>query len=252
MGFIYIITNKITQKIYIGKNTYCKDLKSLIDRYRSELKYSKTNTNRYIIRSMRHYGMDNFQFDIVEDGIMDGDINDRERYYIQLLKSNDVHNGYNLTVGGDGVNGLKWRQESRDLMSRIKKGLNAGEKNYFFGKTHTVESRVKIIESNKRRKGGHHRLLTDEEKKVLSDSHKGQVAWNKGKEYFQIKGDKNPNYRFVDKEKLIKLILSDHSYKEICNILNISITCFYSKLKEFDLRYLYDEHRKKNSIYSTD
>lgn len=246
-GFIYKITNIDTNKVYIGKSTY-KNLKRLIKRYVSE---AQSKRDRYIIRAIRKYGINNFIFEVIEENILLNNIDDREKHYINKFNSNNKNIGYNLTLGGEGAPGLKWSEESKKLMSTIKKGVYAGEKNYFYGKPLDEEARNRVIESNKRRRGKPRRPHTEEAKKNISKSHMGQVAWNKGKEYFQIKGDKNPNYRYIDKNILCELIKYNYSYKEICYILDISITCFYAKLKEFNLRGIYDEYKQKNGIHTT-
>ena len=50
---------------------------------------------------MRKYGLDNFKFEIIEDGIVSIDVlSDKEREYIKKFKSHVSQNGYNISLGG--------------------------------------------------------------------------------------------------------------------------------------------------------
>lgn len=50
------------------------------------------------------YGWDNIKHEILEDHLTFDEANERERYYIQLYKSNDKRYGYNLTEGSSNPN----------------------------------------------------------------------------------------------------------------------------------------------------
>jgi len=94
---IYKITNKITNKIYIGKTK-----KSVDERFNKHIKNAKNKINRRLYDSMNHHGYDNF---VVELLCVVGDndnANNKEKYYIELYKSNIEDFGYNMTIGGDG------------------------------------------------------------------------------------------------------------------------------------------------------
>lgn len=93
---IYKITNKINNKCYIGQSTN-------IERRWAEHqnKYHKY-PDRALYRAFNKYGLENFIFEIIEE-CEDTQLNDKEKYWIQYY--NSYHNGYNLTLGGDGVLG---------------------------------------------------------------------------------------------------------------------------------------------------
>lgn len=101
MGCIYKITNKINQKIYIGKTSREPEL-----RWKEHLQYATHQPERYntpLYLAMRKYGINNFHFEIVEDNILDEqELNLKEQKYIQLYKSMSHQNGYNIVLGGDG------------------------------------------------------------------------------------------------------------------------------------------------------
>lgn len=93
---IYKITNLINHKMYIGQSVHIeqrwKDHKARAY-YKDCEEYE-----RPLYRAMRKYGLDNFDFEIVEECTVEA-LNERERYWIKFY--NTFSDGYNLTVGGD-------------------------------------------------------------------------------------------------------------------------------------------------------
>lgn len=97
---IYKIENKINHKVYIGQSI------NITDRWRNHRSaYKDTSDKAYethLYRSMRKYGIENFDFSIVEE-CLPSELNERERYWVSYYDS--FFNGYNLTLGGDGATG---------------------------------------------------------------------------------------------------------------------------------------------------
>jgi len=97
MASIYIIENKENRKRYVGKTT-------LEDPYRrwQQHKYNaKSNHNPMVIsEAISKYGVDNFTFYVIET-CKDEDVDKREIYWIN--KFDTYKNGYNSTLGGEGV-----------------------------------------------------------------------------------------------------------------------------------------------------
>ena len=93
MGCIYLYTNKINGKKYVGQT-----IKPLKQRHYNHL---HQNGNTYFDRALKKYGEENFKLEILEDDIFDLDeLNKKEIYYIE--KYNSYYDGYNLTFGGQG------------------------------------------------------------------------------------------------------------------------------------------------------
>ena len=96
MGFIYCITNKINQKKYIGKT-----LNTVDHRWKEHLKdYKKRKyEKRALYDAMNKYGSENFECETIGE-FPDYVLEDKEKFFIDKFDS--YHNGYNLTIGGDG------------------------------------------------------------------------------------------------------------------------------------------------------
>lgn len=95
---IYMIRNKINDKIYIGQsNAIEQRLKS----HQYSLNQNKHH-NKHLNYAWNKYGKDNFEFTIIEECDID-ELDDKEKYYIK--KFNSFEQGYNQTIGGKDLQG---------------------------------------------------------------------------------------------------------------------------------------------------
>lgn len=96
MSFIYLITNNINGKQYVGKTE-----KTVEERFKQHVKDSNKvqYQNRPLYRAFVKYGVENFSYSILEECSRD-DSAAREIYWIGKLDT--YKNGYNATIGGDG------------------------------------------------------------------------------------------------------------------------------------------------------
>lgn len=93
-GIIYKITNKINNKVYIGKT-----LETLEKRWKQHQKDSLRFLDRPLYRAINKYGIENFTIEIIEQPDIEL-LSERESYWIKHY--NSFHIGYNATLGGDG------------------------------------------------------------------------------------------------------------------------------------------------------
>lgn len=96
-GYIYMISNDINDKKYIGQTKT-----SISERWRKHLNNAKNCPNKQVITQAIHkYGEEHFH--IEELARVDyEDLNDMEIYYIK--KYDTFKNGYNITLGGNNNN----------------------------------------------------------------------------------------------------------------------------------------------------
>ena len=98
IGRIYIIRNKVNNKVYIGQTIH-----TLHERFLQHTRASRIrlSPHRKLCNAIRKYGKEQFYIELLEDNIPLSLLNEREIYYIE--KYDSYNEGYNATVGGDGV-----------------------------------------------------------------------------------------------------------------------------------------------------
>ena len=184
---IYKFTNKYNRKIYVGKSTNIKS------RYYKHLQNAKLGRHSYFYTALRKYGSDGFDFDILIECPKEG-LDYWETFYIRYYCSNNPDYGYNMTDGGDGITNPC--EEERKRRSDYAKEHYNGEKNPFYNRKHSEETKQKIRDKLTGVKTGNRFERTDEWKKKLSEAHKGKEPWNKG-----IKTGPNPKLSEAKKGK---------------------------------------------------
>lgn len=181
-GYIYLTTNNINGKIYVGQH-----------------KSKKFDTGYYgsgkrFVNALNKYGKENFSVDVLEWCDTSEDLDKQEMYWIDKLNSTNRDIGYNITKGGEGWKGGKHTQETKAKISKSKTGkspnriystpseevrqkISAGLKEYY--KTHdgtrknvspSAETRQKLREAN----------LGKKYPEEVRAKHCGRVAPNKG------------------------------------------------------------------------
>jgi group I intron endonuclease len=128
---IYCIVNLIDNKKYIGKSKSVNSRKSY---HFSTLKNNK-HINKHFQNAWNKYGKDNFFFYIIEKCDLEK-LNEREKYWISKLKTNNADFGYNVKEGGDGAGiGIINPRFNKGLPEHlIGKGFKSGINHPNFGK----------------------------------------------------------------------------------------------------------------------
>lgn len=116
MQGIYKITNIINNKCYIGKS---KDIENRWQ-YHKDYKNNAREYNKPLYKAPRKYGVENFNFEIIEE-LSDYSISDeREKYWIKYYNSYGT-DGYNATTGGEGGLIKKTSKLSEEDVINIRK-----------------------------------------------------------------------------------------------------------------------------------
>ena len=171
-GYIYKITNKINNKIYIGMSSnvdnrwkygHVLTAKKLIDNI--DIGYKSL-----LYDAMKKYGIENFNIEIIEECPIEK-MGEREEYWINKLNSRDRNIGYNICRGGcrgpggpmfaghhhseetkakmsadrtgskNSNYGNHWTQS--DELKELHRQLSSGKNNPMYGKKHTEASKEK-------------------------------------------------------------------------------------------------------------
>ena len=155
---VYLVTNLVNGKQYVGET-----VRTLVQRW-----YQHTlvkSGKRTVLRSaISKYGVENFKVETLGTYLSKKEMDDAERFYIKNLNTM-VPNGYNRTEGGDGCSGLNISKETREKMSKAKKGKRLSPATEF-------------------RKGEHFHAATEiklgEHLSEITEFKPGMATWNKG------------------------------------------------------------------------
>ena len=144
---VYRITNCINGKQYIGITARSLG-KRISEHEQSDYPLGK---------AIQHYGIENFKIEILAEGKTINELSELERSYIASCQSNDPKYGYNLTDGGEHIEGWHHTEQSRVKISAALKGkvfteehkealrqANLGENNPMYGKHLTAEQKAKL------------------------------------------------------------------------------------------------------------
>lgn len=156
-GVIYKWTNKISGKAYIGQTTQ--------DPEKRRAEHLYTSSDSVISRAIRKYGVENFDFEVIDSTATNQDeLDAREKYWSEYYHTwigDPECWGYNVRECG-GAHGA-WPQDVKDKISQSKIGTGMGADNPFYGKHHTEETKRVISE--------HHTLYYSDPEHRQSQSH---------------------------------------------------------------------------------
>ena len=132
-GIIYGWYNTLTDMWYVGQTIHP------LSRFKRHIDWAinKKDNNKFH-NALRKYGLKNWVYCVLEENILRENLNMKEMDWIEEFDS--FYDGYNMSAGG-GQN-TKFSEETRRKLSESCKGKNFfGEKNPFFGKHHSIETR---------------------------------------------------------------------------------------------------------------
>jgi len=143
-GFVYITTNMINGKRYIGQHKFKKDWKYYL------------GSGVIIKRAIKKYGRENFVRDIVALTYTKEELNHLEEEFIKNYNAVYDDNYYNISsasMGGNGTMDGKTEEEIKIIRHKMSESHKkyTQENSYWFGKNKTDETKDKISNSLKGR-----------------------------------------------------------------------------------------------------
>ena len=199
---IYCIQNKINKKTYVGQSV------DIQKRWKYHISHLNNNShdNLYLQKAWNKYGKDNFSFRVLEI-CSQSELNEKETMWCNKFRPLV----YNLGATG--------RQHTMSESTKEKMRLaNLGNKNGFYGKTHTKQTKELLA---KLKKGTH---LSYETRQKISEKNKGKIGYWRGKKRSDEDIKKAIRFKKVNQYDLdhnfIKLW---NSIKEASLTLNINL-----------------------------
>jgi group I intron endonuclease len=117
-NYVYITTNLINGKKYIGDRSYIGNIKN--DNY--------LGSGIKIKEDLKKFGKENFQKEILEIFPTRIESHKAESKYIKLFKTHISEGGYNINLDGGTRNGGKHSEETKEKISKSHKGIGIGLK----------------------------------------------------------------------------------------------------------------------------
>lgn len=163
-GIIYMAVNTVNGKAYVGQTRDFKTRKAA---------HCRAGNETHFARAIRKHGEDVFAWRVLASDVPEEQLSTHERFWIRFYGT--FGDGYNMTTGGEGINGWRHSAETRakiaDANRRWKRSDEMREKVSAFrtGRKSTPETRAKISASGKGRKH------SAETRAKMSASHIGGV-----------------------------------------------------------------------------
>ncbi len=244
---IYIIQNKINNKIYVGQTNNPKQ--RWID-HRKPI--NKNKYKSYLYYSMDKYGVENFVFSILEEFTSENEqtvidcANESEEFFIALLMAQDRSIGYNVDPGGNNkIKTFETRQKlSLALKGKKKKPFSKETRKKMsiahIGKVFSKEHKSKISNSKKGNKFAVGTVCSKKHKQQISIANKGNKHAlgfkhsNETKEKQRLSkiGNKNPNFDVCIINWPEDNILLNMVNNMGINATRIQLSCTYSSVKK--------------------
>jgi group I intron endonuclease len=117
-GIIYKYTSP-SGGIYIGQT-----IKTVEKRIQQHINESNKGSNKIFHKAIKKYGIKNFEYEILYYAYSKDELNQLEITCIEKYNSyykNNINNGYNMTIGGEGTNGYIRTESDREKLSQSLK-----------------------------------------------------------------------------------------------------------------------------------
>ncbi|HRW22136.1 MAG TPA: GIY-YIG nuclease family protein [Bacteroidales bacterium] len=157
---IYKTTNLVNGKIYIGKST------------KNDPNY--LGSGRILLKAIAKYGKEKFTKEIIDTAKTFEELNEKEKFWIKKMNSQNHTIGYNILSGGEGVSSKDVTGEKNPNYGNGWKiagerncqfGLT-GEKSPNWGRKHSEETKEKMRKSAKEYHKG---TRTDDERRAIKE-----------------------------------------------------------------------------------
>jgi hypothetical protein len=217
MHFIYIITNIINNKIYIGQT---KNPKLRWSQHKSNAKYKRGH--QIITRAISKYGEDNFTFKVIASCNTQKDADKSEELAIIQHDSRNQDKGYNINAGGNTTPRIP------EVLQKISESL----KRYY-------KSNFNHMKGKK---------LSEEWKSNIAKASVGKPGTNYGKKFDNDWKSKISKSQIGKPRKNIRRFTED-TEKEICRLYLEEEYSMYALGKKFNCnRTLIDDILQRNNV----
>ena len=169
-NYIYLITNTINGKIYIGKHST------------DDLKDDYMGSGKILYKAKQKYGLENFTKEYLAFSDNNQNLDYLEKFYIRKYKAQNRNIGYNIASGGTG--GITWIGECPNKGRKCSDEAKEKNRIKHLGKVESEEHKQKIgrgvsLALKGKTKKQYKWLTTDGEIKIMnkSNAHQHHPDW---------------------------------------------------------------------------
>jgi len=243
--FIYKVTNLLNGKIYIGQTHFKRE--------------NYLGSGNLISQAVEKYGPENFVKEYIDEASTQEELDEKEKYWIKCLDSQNKEIGYNIAEGG--WNCFTMNDEIKEKISHTLKGKYIGENAFRYGMKLTEEHKDAISKGNtgkklsdetKKKLSEAHtgKKLSDETKKKLSEAHKGKTLTVEHRQKISENG-KGRTYTEEQKERLRsanlnKTQLHSRTISALCIESNMELN--FNNISAAARHFNVSRHRVKNNL----
>lgn len=131
-GYIYLTTNLINSKRYIGQKTSAVFLKE-----------EYLGSGKILLQAVTKYGKENFKVELLEECSSKEELDEREKFWISTYNAVYSDNFYNLAFGGSSPVHKLSNEEKAHIGEQMRERQKDG--GYMKGKHHSPETLVKCL-----------------------------------------------------------------------------------------------------------
>ena len=224
IGIIYITTNKINNKRYIGKHKGFKK-----DNY--------LGSGTLLKKAIKKYSKENFKRETLCYCYSDEELNEKEKFFIKMFNAIKRKDFYNIHEGGEGgKTTLGWNESQKKSFSKKMSSLTSGEKNGMYGKKHSKEAIERLKHKAKNRSNKKYKsinfskkmssLTSGEKNGMYGKKHSKEAIEKMKKNKKKLFKENNPNYGNIDENakngvKVYKYIDLNEEPIEVFNTLTL-------------------------------
>ena len=162
---IYLITNRITGKQYVGQT-----INTIQRRWREYCYEAKRGCRFALHLAIQKYGKENFTVEQIDVACDRDELDRKEQFWMEYYNTL-TPNGYNLQTGGGH------HTVSEETRKRMSEAAGRGENHHWYGRHHTDEVKERIRQAHLGRK------FTKEHCENMGKVRKGEKNWNYGRKW---------------------------------------------------------------------
>ena len=254
---IYKVTNKINNKIYIGKTI--RGFEKRQKEHEKSIQKGNNGIHMPFHCALKKYGIENFVWEIIDTALTHQELCEKEKEWIKRLDSQNINKGYNITEGGEYGDTISQHPNKDEILKRISTGLinsykehperrerlsevMSGEGNPMYGRHDHVYG-LQEYAKNRRNKKNIEIFSIEKATEIsakISLANKNKKITPEQREHYRLAnlGEKNPFAKNLPQDvidSILKEYLTTQVLRDIADKFNTTVHLVRKYLKQYNL-----------------